>query len=66
MAYNAIVRRSRKQWGFIGVASIHDVIGLEERQKAEEAEGDGTGSVSVGAKTGWTFRRTENLRLWAA
>ncbi|KAG8983659.1 hypothetical protein FRB94_005362 [Tulasnella sp. JGI-2019a] len=73
VGYNAVVRRSRKQWGFIGMTSIHDIAELEERRKAEEEanketgkeEKDGKGA-SNGAKTGWTFRRTENLRLWAA
>ncbi|KAG8851752.1 hypothetical protein FRB96_009117 [Tulasnella sp. 330] len=73
VGYNAVVRRSRKQWGFIGVTSIHDIVELEERRKAEVEAGkdavekDGkVGSASAGAKSGWTFRRTENLRLWAA
>ncbi|KIO26929.1 hypothetical protein M407DRAFT_23865 [Tulasnella calospora MUT 4182] len=55
-AYNAIVRRSRKQWGFIGAASIHDIVALEAKQKEVDAK----------KVIGWTFRRMENLRLWAA
>lgn len=55
-AYNAVVRRSRKQWGFIGAASIHDIISLEAKQKEADAK----------KVIGWTFRRMENLRLWAA
>ncbi|KAG8949037.1 hypothetical protein FRC04_009111 [Tulasnella sp. 424] len=55
-AYNAIVRRSRKQWGFIGAASVHDIISLEAKQKEVDAK----------KVIGWTFRRMENLRLWAA
>ncbi|KAG9045332.1 hypothetical protein FS837_006495 [Tulasnella sp. UAMH 9824] len=55
-AYNAVVRRSRKQWGFIGAASIHDIIALEAKQKETDAK----------KVIGWTFRRMENLRLWAA
>ncbi|KIK24702.1 hypothetical protein PISMIDRAFT_645351 [Pisolithus microcarpus 441] len=55
VAYNMGVRRSRKPWGFISVDSIHDIISLE--QSAEGVDDKGT--------TGWTFRRTDNLRLWA-
>ncbi|KAG6372064.1 hypothetical protein JVT61DRAFT_8772 [Boletus reticuloceps] len=56
-AYNTGVRRSRKPWGFISVGSIHDVASLE--QSADGADGDEKGKV------GWTFRRIDNLRLWA-
>ncbi|KAL4066372.1 hypothetical protein V8B97DRAFT_1981179 [Scleroderma yunnanense] len=55
VAYNTGVRRSRKPWGFISVDSIHDIIALEQSSE----EGDEK------AKTGWTFRRSDNLRLWA-
>ncbi|KAG8903428.1 hypothetical protein FRB99_003323 [Tulasnella sp. 403] len=55
--YNAAVRKSRKQWGFIGAGSIHDIIKLEQKDR----------QTNDGKKTiGWTFRRMENLRLWAA
>lgn len=54
-AYNTGVRWSRKPWGFISPDSIHDIVALE----AAEDEKDKS-------KTGWTFRRTDNLRLWAA
>jgi len=58
-AYNAVVRRSRKPWGFIQPGSIHDIVELESAAAAAE-EGGKKG------KSSWTFRRTENLRLWAA
>ncbi|KIJ67165.1 hypothetical protein HYDPIDRAFT_173830 [Hydnomerulius pinastri MD-312] len=58
VAYNTGVRRSRKPWGYISVDSIHDIVSLEQ-----SAEGEGGDEK---AKTGWTFRRTDNLRLWAA
>lgn len=58
MAYNTCVRKSKKPWGYVSKDSIHDIIALEKAQ-AEVEGGEGTG------KKGWTFRRTDNLRLWA-
>ncbi|KAF9221150.1 hypothetical protein BS17DRAFT_738268 [Gyrodon lividus] len=58
IAYNTGVRRSRKPWGYISIDSIHDIVALE--QSADGEGGDDKG------KTGWTFRRIDNLRLWAA
>lgn len=57
MAYNTCVRKSKKPWGYVSKDSIHDIIALEKAQA--EVEGEGAG------KKGWTFRRTDNLRLWA-
>ncbi|KAH7922424.1 hypothetical protein BV22DRAFT_1094638 [Leucogyrophana mollusca] len=57
VAYNTGVRRSRKPWGFISLDSIHDIIALEQAADADAEEK---------VKTGWTFRRIDNLRLWAA
>ncbi|KAI0354353.1 hypothetical protein OH77DRAFT_1425914 [Trametes cingulata] len=57
-AYNAGVRKSRKPWGYVSKDAIHDIAALELAQSAE-------GSSDTG-KRGWTFRRTDNLRLWAA
>jgi hypothetical protein len=59
-AYNVAVRRSRKPWGYIAKAAIHDIAALEA-----EAAGDTEGDKEK-KKKGWTFRRTDNLRLWAA
>ncbi|KAA1470852.1 hypothetical protein DENSPDRAFT_798367 [Dentipellis sp. KUC8613] len=59
VAYNLGIRRSRKPWGFIANDAIHDIIALE----AQAANGEKDGEKS---RTGWTFRRTDNLRLWAA
>lgn len=56
VAYNACVRKSKKPWGFISKDSIHNIISLE---KAALINGDEDGSKKV-----WTFRRTDNLRLW--
>ncbi|KAF8659277.1 hypothetical protein AX16_001852 [Volvariella volvacea WC 439] len=55
LAYNASVRKSRKPWGFINRDSIHDIYSLEQAAEKDPA---------AGARTGWTFRRTDNLRLW--
>lgn len=54
VAYNAVVRKSKKPWGYISKDGIHDIIALE---KANE-------EMREGSKKGWTFRRTDNLRLW--
>jgi hypothetical protein len=55
VAYNAIVRRSKKPWGYISKDGIHDILALE---KANEED------VKEASRKGWTFRRTDNLRLW--
>ncbi|CUA71279.1 hypothetical protein RSOLAG22IIIB_09452 [Rhizoctonia solani] len=51
VAYNAGVRKSKKAWGFINAESIHETALATTEEKA-------AGS--------WTFRRKENLGLWAA
>lgn len=60
VAYNACVRKSKKPWGYVSKDGIHDILALEKAEK--EGDGDGKGD---GGKKGWTFRRTDNLRLWA-
>jgi hypothetical protein len=59
-AYNVGVRRSRKPWGYVGRHSIHDLVTLE----ASSLDAGDAGS-SAGTR-GWTFRRVDNLRIWAA
>ncbi|TFY68800.1 hypothetical protein EVJ58_g806 [Rhodofomes roseus] len=59
VAYNVGVRKSRKPWGFVSRDAIHDIIMLE----AQSPDGGQEGEKN---KRGWTFRRTDNLRLWAA
>ena len=61
VAYNTGVRRSRKPWGYISKDSIHDVAALEAAERA----GDSL-EAEHRIITGWTFRRTDNLRLWIA
>ncbi|KAJ7577931.1 hypothetical protein C8J56DRAFT_836115 [Mycena floridula] len=52
IAYNAGVRKSKKPWGYVNRDGIHDILALEKAQGPEDT------------KKGWTFRRTDNLRLW--
>lgn len=59
VAYNVGVRKSRKPWGFVSRDAIHDIITLDAQPPSEEQEAEK-------GKRGWTFRRTDNLRLWAA
>jgi hypothetical protein len=61
-AYNSCVRKSKKPWGYVSKDGIHDIIALE---KSVEADLEGEASAAPGKKSGWTFRRTDNLRLWA-
>ncbi|KAJ7186967.1 hypothetical protein C8R46DRAFT_1342204 [Mycena filopes] len=70
VAYNTCVRRSKKPWGYISRDGIHDIVKLEEEAAAlaaaaaadEGAEGKTESKVQA---AGWTFRRIDNLRLWA-
>lgn len=55
VAYNAAVRQSHRPWGYISQDSIHDIATLEASTDAGEYK-----------RSGWTFRRSDNLRLWAA
>jgi hypothetical protein len=61
LAYNPCVRKSSKPWGYISKDAIHDILALEEAQAAGKDED----KDSEKTKKGWTFRRTDNLRLWA-
>jgi hypothetical protein len=61
VAYNSGVRRSKKPWGYINKTAIHDIAALEA-----EALTNGVEEEANRKKRTWTFRRTENLRLWAA
>lgn len=61
VGYNSCVRKSKHPWGYVSRDGIHDILALE---KAEREEGK-DGKAAEGGKKGWTFRRTDNLRLWA-
>lgn len=67
-AYNLTVRKSRNPWGYIQLENVHDLLGLTHEPEREQPELDlSLGSSQRGkAKSSWTFRRTENLRYWAA
>ncbi|KAJ3764199.1 hypothetical protein EV360DRAFT_31871 [Lentinula raphanica] len=54
IAYNAGVRKSKKPWGYINKEGIHDILALQ----SQSSQG------TQGTQTGWTFRRSDNLRLW--
>jgi hypothetical protein len=62
VAYNIGVRQSRKPWGYINDDSIHDIAALEDALSALAIDG----SQAEKGRKGWTFRRTDNLRLWGA
>lgn len=62
IAYNTRVRKSRQPWGYIDHNAIHDILELE---RAGEGESGGGAEGGEGMKKGWTFRRTDNLILWA-
>ncbi|KAJ7485134.1 hypothetical protein B0H11DRAFT_2018242 [Mycena galericulata] len=61
VAYNTCVRKSKKPWGYISRDGIHDILALE--QAAQDGDDDSKAQADV--KKGWTFRRIDNLRLWA-
>lgn len=69
VAYNTCVRKSKKPWGFVSRDGIHDIIALEAAAAAggmnAEEGNESSASKEVSGKKGWTFRRTDNLRLWA-
>ena len=69
-AYNLAVRRSRNPWGYIHLENVHDLLDVSKEPENEQLELDmSLGSsqrTNAKAKSGWTFRRTENLRYWAA
>ncbi|KAJ7666905.1 hypothetical protein DFH06DRAFT_253115 [Mycena polygramma] len=62
VAYNACVRKSKKPWGYISRDGIHDILALE--QAARDGDPDDS-KAQADVKKGWTFRRIDNLRLWA-
>ena len=62
VAYNIGVRQSRKPWGYINDDSIHDIVALEDALSSSAVDG----SQAEKGRKSWTFRRTDNLRLWGA
>ncbi|KAK6974629.1 hypothetical protein R3P38DRAFT_3132604 [Favolaschia claudopus] len=59
-AYNTCVRKSKKPWGYISKDGIHDILALEQA-----AVNDGGDDEKKAQAKSWTFRRIDNLRLWA-
>jgi hypothetical protein len=64
VAYNVGVRKSKKPWGYINKAAVHDIAALEAEADASHAQE--RAPERENKRKAWTFRRTENLRLWAA
>lgn len=66
------MRRSRKPWGYISKDAIHDIVALEQaaaedlENKEKEKDKEKEKEEKEKGKRSWTFRRTDNLRLWAA
>ncbi|GAA5982301.1 hypothetical protein JCM11641_002001 [Rhodosporidiobolus odoratus] len=77
-AYNAVLRHSsNRPFGFIPAGSVHDIEETSEKGGKEMQRGDSADSekseelgggrgVTSAKKVGRTFRRVENLRVWAA
>ena len=54
MAYNAVLRRSQRPWGFIPSSSIHDIIALQARRSSQvqaRAQGQEQGAERAGGST---------------
>ncbi|KDR72828.1 hypothetical protein GALMADRAFT_252104 [Galerina marginata CBS 339.88] len=68
VAYNSCVRKSKKPWGFVSKDGVHDIFALEkaaeEQREKQKLNIDEKDKEREGKKM-WTFRRTDNLRLWA-
>lgn len=60
-AYNSCVRKSKQPWGYVSQDDIHDIITLEKVERDNILDGK---AGEGGGKKVWTFRRTDNLRLW--
>ncbi|KAJ7854313.1 hypothetical protein B0H14DRAFT_764987 [Mycena olivaceomarginata] len=66
VAYNTCVRKSKKPWGYISKDGIHDILALEQAAARDSGGGGGDESkAQAEVKKGWTFRRIDNLRIWA-
>lgn len=74
-AFNAAVARSDRPWGFIQTREIHDLRQeeadvpnktLRQSTSAEKVVASRQSDAGPTERPGWTFRRAENLRAWAA
>lgn len=61
VGYNACVRKSKHPWGYVSKDGIQDILALDQVERDTATEG----KAGEGGKKVWTFRRTDNLRLWA-
>ncbi|KAH8926205.1 hypothetical protein BT69DRAFT_1019874 [Atractiella rhizophila] len=71
LAYNSALRKSQRPWGFIQPHSIHDLFSAQEPSiggghSKEGSEKEGSEKDRERTKVGMTFRKIENLRVWAA
>ncbi|ORY72380.1 hypothetical protein BCR35DRAFT_307646 [Leucosporidium creatinivorum] len=64
-AYNALVRHSSRPFGFIPEKDVHMLLSSSSSSEGSGAEMARTKSEGE-RKVGETFRRVENLRVWAA
>lgn len=74
-AFNAAVARSDRPWGFIQTREIHNLRQeeadvpnktLRQSTSAEKIVASRQSDAGQTERPGWTFRRAENLRAWAA
>ncbi|KAH9808721.1 hypothetical protein DFH28DRAFT_1135046 [Melampsora americana] len=65
IAYNIALRQSHRPWGFIPNQSIHNIIELEQRSVTMNSTLNQPNS-ETNERVGLTFRRMDNLRVWAA
>ncbi|EGG03898.1 uncharacterized protein MELLADRAFT_117173 [Melampsora larici-populina 98AG31] len=72
IAYNIALRQSHRPWGFIPSQSIHNVIELEQRNlsiitsHSNQNQNHSSSSSDPNERIGLTYRRMDNLRVWAA
>lgn len=71
LAYNSALRKSERPWGFIPNSSIHDLVAIQSapepvRPGIRPAKPKEEDASAPRERVGLTFRKIENLRVWAA